>query len=76
MKQFFFSEKKAEGDDTFENSSFGSKNTTNVASFGLAPTASPEIDEDGYCIKPEDVKWQQNNDEASKSTFEIIKYFF
>ncbi|XP_063697271.1 F-BAR domain only protein 2 isoform X2 [Culicoides brevitarsis] len=64
--------KLSDGEDKEEPSKAESSNTpvskhvANVSNSNSVPTASPEIDEDGYCRKPDDVSWPASNDTSKK----------
>lgn len=51
-----------------------SKHAPNLSNSNTAPTASPEIDEDGYCVKPDEVSWPASN-ETSKKDSELGSHF-
>uniref|UniRef100_A0A336LYW5 CSON011071 protein n=1 Tax=Culicoides sonorensis TaxID=179676 RepID=A0A336LYW5_CULSO len=62
--------KLSDGEEKDESNKAESSNTPvskqNLSNSNAAPTASPEIDDDGFSVKPDEVSWPASNENSKK----------
>lgn len=74
---YYYSEEKEEIQQApkaeLPSQSASNRSTSNTPQL-LAPTAVPEVDEDGYCIKPKEPQWESQVEKKGKLTCSINTY--